>query len=76
MRTITARFPGHMVHIHVKKVGRISDGGGHRGQGRGPSQHRAAQRAKTAGARAGYVFLHSIVDGYSRLAYTEHLGDE
>ena len=28
------------------------------------------------GARAGYVHLHSAVDGFSRLAYTEHLGDE
>jgi len=74
--TITARFPGHMVHIDVKKVGRIPDGGGHRVHGRGSTQHRAAQRAKTAGVKAGYVFLHSIVDGYSRLAYTEHLPDE
>lgn len=74
--TITARFPGHMVHIDVKKVGRIPDGGGHRVHGRHSAQNRAAQRAKTAGARAGYVFLHSIVDGYSRLAYTEHLADE
>lgn len=74
--TITARFPGHMVHIDVKKVGRIPDGGGHRAHGRRSVQHRAAQNAKTAGARAGYVFLHSMIDGYSRLAYTEHLTDE
>ena len=74
--TITARFPGHMVHIDVKKVGRIPDGGGHRAHGRHSAQNRAAQRAKIAGAKAGYVFLHSIVDGYSRLAYTEHLPDE
>ncbi|UPU87588.1 IS481 family transposase [Demequina sp. TMPB413] len=74
--TITARFPGHMVHLDVKKVGRIPDGGGHRIHGRGSEQHRATERAKVAGAKAGYVFLHSIVDGYSRLAYTEHLADE
>lgn len=73
---ITARYPGHMVHIDVKKVGRIPDGGGHRASGRGSTQHRAAARAKTAGARAGYVYLHSAVDGYSRLAYTEALADE
>ena len=71
--TITARFPGHMVHIDVNGVGRIPDGGGHRVHGRHSAQKRAAQRAKTAGAKAGYVFLHSIVDGYSRLADTEHL---
>jgi transposase InsO family protein len=33
-------------------------------------------RAKAAGARGGYVYLHSIVDGFSRLAYTEPLADE
>jgi hypothetical protein len=33
-------------------------------------------RAKTAGAKRGYVYLHSIVDGFSRLAYTEPLEDE
>ncbi len=73
---ITARYPGHMVHVDVKKVGRIPDGGGWRAHGRASAQHRAAGRAKTAGARAGYVYLHSAVDGYSRLAYTEALGDE
>lgn len=73
---ITARYPGHMVHLDVKKVGRIPDGGGWRAHGRGSKQDKAAQRAKTKGARAGYVYLHSAIDGYSRLAYTEHLPDE
>ena len=73
---ITARYPGHMVHLDVKKVGRIPDGGGWRAHGRGSAQDKAARRAKTTGARAGYVYLHSAIDGYSRLAYTEHLADE
>jgi transposase InsO family protein len=73
---IVARYPGHMVHLDVKKVGRIPDGGGWRAHGRGSGPDRAAQRAKTKGARAGYVYLHSIVDGFSRLAYTEELADE
>ena len=73
---ITARYRGHMVHVDVKKVGRIPDGGGWRTHGRGSDQHRAVDRAKVAGARAGYVYLHSAVDGFSRLAYTEHLADE
>jgi transposase InsO family protein len=59
-----------------KKVGRIPDGGGWRIHGRDSVQHRAVDRAKAAGARAGYVYLHSIVDGFSRLAYTEPLSDE
>lgn len=75
-RAIVARYPGHMVHLDVKKVGRIPDGGGWRVHGRGSAADKAAQRAKTSGARAGYVYLHSAVDGFSRLAYTEHLPNE
>jgi transposase InsO family protein len=62
--------------LDPKKVGRIPEGGGWRVHGRGSDQHRTSDRAKAAGARAGYVFLHSAVDGYSRLAYTEPLPDE
>ena len=74
--TITARWPGHMIHLDVKKVGRIPDGGGWRVHGRDSAQHRAADRAKTAGAARGYTYLHSAIDGFSRLAYTEVLADE
>jgi transposase InsO family protein len=68
--------PGDMVHVDVKKLGRIPDGGGWRVHGRGSAQDKATGRAKTAGARAGYVYLHSAVDDHSRLAYTEELPDE
>ncbi len=78
--TITARYRGHMIHLDVKKVGRIPDGGGWRSHGRNSDQARSADRAKTAakatGVRAGYVYLHSAIDGFSRLAYTEALPDE
>src|SRR3954464_3066646 len=70
---IVARRPGHMVHVDVKKVGRIPDGGGWRVHGKGSAQAKAVAVATAAGARAGYVYLHSAVDGYSRLAYTEPL---
>ena len=73
---IVARRPGHMVHVDVKKVGRIPDGGGWRVHGKGSVQAKAVAAATAAGARAGYVYLHSAVDGYSRLAYTEPLADE
>ena len=74
---ITARWPGHMAHLDVKKVGRIPDGGGWRIHGRNSDQARAAERAKTSGRKVGgYVYLHSIIDGFSRLAYTEPLDDE
>lgn len=73
---IIAERPGHMVHIDVKKVGRIPDGGGWRIHGKGSPQAKAVDRAKRRGSRAGYVYLHSAIDGYSRLAYTEALNDE
>ncbi|MFF0494757.1 IS481 family transposase, partial [Nocardia sp. NPDC004068] len=73
---IHARRPGHMVHVDVKKVGRLRDGGGWRVHGRGSAADRAAHRARSRGDKAGYVCLHTAVDGYSRLAYTEALPDE
>lgn len=75
-RRITARRPGHMVHLDVKKVGRIPDGGGWRTHARDSDHARAVARRKAKGVRGGYVYLHSAVDGYSRLAYTEALPDE
>lgn len=73
---ITARWPGHMVHLDVKKVGRIPDGGGWRIHGRDSDQAKAAGRAKSAGAKRGYTYLQSAIDGFSRLSYTEPLADE
>jgi len=62
-----------MIHLDVKKVGRIPDGGGWRIHGRGSDQHRAVSRAKNharnrarpAVVQRGYVYLHSAVDGFS-----------
>lgn len=76
VKTITAKHPGHMVHLDVKKVGRIPDGGGWRVHGKDSPEARAAARAKTRGARAGYAYLHSAIDGHTRLAYTESLENE
>ncbi|MEW2505923.1 IS481 family transposase [Amycolatopsis sp. NPDC047767] len=75
-RRIIARWPGHMVHLDVKKTGQIPDGGGSRVHGKGSDQDRAIARGKTRGGRARYTYLHSAIDGYSRLAYTEALPDE
>ena len=72
---IVARRPGHMGHIDVKKAGRIPDGGGWRVHGRGSPEAKAADRTKK-GTRAGYTYLHSAIDGHTRLAYTEALSDE
>ncbi len=62
--------------MDVKKVGRIPDGGGWRVHGKGSPEARAAARAKTGGVRAGYAYLHSAIDGHTRLAYTESLENE
>ena len=61
--------PGELVHIDVKKLGRIPKGGGWRAHGRG----RANDHKVT---KVGYAFVHSAVDGYSRIAYSEVLADE
>ena len=63
-----------MLHLAVKKVGKIPDGGGWRIHGRGSTQTLAGKRAHRQ--RAGYTYLHSAIDGYSRLAYTEALENE
>jgi transposase InsO family protein len=66
------RVAGDLVHVDVKKIGRIPDGGGWRAHGRGSDAHRASKR----GQRPGYVYLHTAIDDCSRLAYTEELADE
>lgn len=65
---------GDLVHVDIKKLGRIPDGGGHRmvGKARGNRNKTGTE----ANRRPGYAFLHNAVDDYSRLAYTEILGDE
>lgn len=74
--------PGALVHVDIKKLGRIPDGGGWRMHGRGSVQDRRAgvvrDRAARRGAHPsrGYTFLHHAVDDYSRLAYSEQLDDE
>ena len=59
--------PGELIHIDVKKIGRIPDGGGWRAWGRGNV------RRKT---RVGYDYIHSAVDDHTRLAYSEIHNDE
>lgn len=63
-----------MLRLDVKKVGKIPDGGGWWAHGRGSSKALASKRAHKQ--RVGYTYLHSAIDGYSRLAYTEALEDE
>jgi transposase InsO family protein len=59
--------PGELVHIDVKKLGRIPDGGGHRVHGRSEA---------VRGRGIGYDYIHALVDDHSRLGYAETLPDE
>src|SRR3954462_7740950 len=63
--------PGELVHMDVKKLGRIPDGGGWRAHGRA-----ARKTTKDRTTKIGYDYVHSLVDDYSRLAYSEILPDE
>jgi transposase InsO family protein len=75
--------PGELVHVDVKKLGNIPDQGGHRFLGRAAGNrnrqaHRDPARARKRHGRPnlGYCFIHSALDGYTRLAYSEALNDE
>ena len=63
--------PGELVHMDVKKIGKIPDGGGWRAHGRP-----ATQAEKMRQPKIGYDYVHSLVDDHSRLAYSEILTDE
>ena len=61
--------PGELVHVDVKKQGRVPDGGGWRTHGRGTATPRGR-------GTLGYDYIHVAVDDRSRLAYAEILDDE
>ena len=70
--------PGELVHIDVKKLGRIERGAGKRWRD-GVRQHYTGSYTDAAGKRrrsAGWEYVHVAVDDYSRLAYAEVLADE
>jgi transposase len=63
--------PGELVHMDVKKIGKIPDGGGWKAHGRA-----ATKTEKMRQPKIGYDYVHSLVDDHSRLAYSEILPDE
>jgi len=66
--------PGDLIHVDIKKLGRIPEGGGWRTHGRQKGIANSNRDAKPT--RVGYGFIHSAVDDHSRLAYSEILDDE
>jgi len=67
-RRYERKRPGELIHIDVKKLGRIRGGAGHRMLGRGPGRH--------GGKGAGWDYVHIAIDDATRLAYAEVLPDE
>src|SRR6266542_1184149 len=66
--------PGELLHVDVKKLGRIR-GAGHRVTGMRASQARTRRGGRRIGV-AGWEFVHVCVDDATRLAYVEVLSDE
>jgi transposase InsO family protein len=69
--------PGELLHIDIKKLGRIVGGPGKRVTGR--RERWPPTKTDAAGTRRqqfGWEFLHVAIDDYSRLAYAEVLDDE
>jgi transposase InsO family protein len=67
-RIVTSR-PGELVHIDAKRLGRIPPGGGWWAHGRGNDGHGGH-------SGVGYEHVHSAIDAYSRIAYSEILPTE
>jgi transposase InsO family protein len=63
--------PGELVHMDVKKLGRIPPGGGWKAHGRA-----AASAKRDRKKPAGFDYVHSVVDDHTRLAYSEIHDDE
>jgi transposase InsO family protein len=72
IRRIETSRPGELVHVDVKKQARIPKGGGWRvnGVAKRPDNRYAGR------PRLGYAKIHSAIDAYSRLAYSEVHADE
>ena len=76
--------PGDMLHMDVKKLGRVPDGGGWRYVGRQQGgKNRSATVGRTGKPRnkwhnplIGRCYLHTVIDDHSRVAYVEAHDDE
>ena len=82
IRRIETSRCGELVHVDVKKLGKIPAGGGWRMLGRTIGNHNS-QADKSSGRRSkyhhplrGHHFLHTAIDAHSRLVYSEILADE
>jgi transposase InsO family protein len=74
VRRIETSRPGELVHVDVKKQAKIPPGGGWKMSPTG--QIGRIRNGQGGRPRLGYAFIHSAVDAYSRLAYSEVLDNE
>ena len=63
--------PGELIHVDIKKIAGIPDGGGWRVRGRGYPKEKSSKCRY-----AGYRYIHSAIDDRSRIAYSEIHDDE
>jgi transposase InsO family protein len=84
IRRYEHQAPGDLIHVDVKKLGRVPDGGGWRYVGRSQGlKNRAATAARTGAPKSKYrqplvgtCYLHTVIDDHSRVAYVEAHDDE
>lgn len=62
--------PGELIHVDIKKLGGIPDGGGWKTRGRGYSRDGVKSR------QVGYRYIHTAIDDRTRIAYSEILDNE
>ncbi len=77
--TIRVGRPGELVHVGIKKLGNIPDGGGWRVVARtagARNRQATTSERRSCNPVIGYSYIHSAVDDHSRLAYSEVLPDE
>jgi transposase InsO family protein len=68
--------PGALIHVDVKKLGNIPDGGGWRfvGRAQGGKNRRSTDgvtRSRSHDPNLGHAFVHTVIDDHSRVAYAE-----
>ena len=75
-RRYERKRPGELIHVDVKKLGRIERGAGHRVTGKRRGNPAKTDRAGLRRRQVGWEFVHIAIDDATRLAYAEVLSDE
>jgi len=84
IRRYEHQAPGDLIHVDVKKLGKVPDGGGWRYVGKQQGdKNRSSTARRTGGPKnkryqplIGTCYLHTVIDDYSRVAYVEARDDE